>query len=26
LDTVVGETDELIYITRYASWEERVKK
>ena len=25
-DTLVGETDELIYMTRYGSWEEREKK
>lgn len=25
-DILVGETDELVYITRYASWEERTKK
>jgi hypothetical protein len=25
-DTVVGEVDELIYITKFASWEEREKR
>jgi NIPSNAP len=25
-DTLVGEADELIYMTKYASWEEREKK
>jgi NIPSNAP protein len=25
-DTVVGENDELIYINKFASWEEREKK
>ena len=25
-DTLVGDTDELIYMTRYNSWEEREKK
>ena len=25
-DTLVGETDELIYMTKYGSWEEREKK
>ena len=25
-ETAVGEVDELIYITRYESWEEREKK
>ncbi len=25
-DTVVGNVDELVYITRYGSWEEREKK
>ncbi len=25
-DTIVGENDELIYITKFASWEEREKK
>jgi len=25
-DTLAGEIDELVYITRYASWEEREKK
>jgi NIPSNAP protein len=25
-DTLVGESDELIYLTKYASWEEREKK
>jgi len=25
-DTVVGETDELIYMTRYESWQDRMKK
>lgn len=25
-ETLVGETDELIYITRYESWEDRMKR
>jgi len=25
-DTVVGEVDELVYMTRYVSWEDREKK
>jgi hypothetical protein len=25
-ETVVGDADELVYITRYASWEDREKK
>ncbi|TMI83352.1 MAG: NIPSNAP family protein [Bacillati bacterium ANGP1] len=25
-DTLVGELDELVYITRYSSWEEREKR